>query len=1211
MHDELREIQLRQMRIELERRVASGEPTPLRTYVQQHPALTHDVNFLLELLYAEVVAREERGEIVEVAEYIATYPEHSERIARLFEVHHELRDDFPEVSSPHDTVPEAGSTHTNQVADDTSSSALLDNGIVMPTIPGYRLLERLGAGGAGIVYRAEQTKLGRTVAIKMLRAGSVNDAGTRRFRLEAESTAKLQHPNIVRVYDISGTDTALYISMEYIAGGSLTDVLRNRVYNSTEAAAIASKLARAIHYAHTQQIIHRDLKPANILLDAAGEPKIADFGLAKALDAESTLVATRTHALLGTPSYMAPEQFNPAYGGTGVATDVYGLGAVLYEMLTGRPPFVADSVVETLKHIENQEVVLPSRLQDVPRDLETICLKCLEKQPLRRFASALDLAQELERFLEGKPLRIRRIPVWEHAWRWSKRRPAIASLIAALCLLTASAFAIITSQWREAQRGWTAADSARRTIDAALYSQQISLAYREWLVSNNTRAEQLLDASDPAFRGWEHALVSAMIRSETMRITGHTLDVWDVEWTRDGTKLISSAGSWTHAVPGEAIVWNARTGERLLSLTGHRGAVFDIAIAPDDRQVATCEFHVDGSSGKVRTWDLASGQLLHEYETFGTMTIDYSPSDSEIAVAGIAGQLAILDAQNLRPIQSIHAHSQLVTQLKYAPDGKSIATACRDGKVVVWNRDNLQILHSFSMPHDIRCVAFSPDGRYLAAGGYDGILAVWDTADGFKQMIYQRTQTGPVLRLAFTPDAAMLAYNGPAGVVYFVDVPSGRTASMLRAHEYFSRGIAFSADGYHIATSGGLLQKHVKIWDLPRVLQPRHPIRVGGWVHDACYTPDGSKILLARGRHVADAVGAHDVIVFDAKSQQRLLGYTQHTGDVRCVVTNATGTLAASGSNDHTIHVWDIETGDEQVVLAHHDSPVCGIAWNATTKTIVSFDQRGELFSCHSDTGAVVTRHTPTSAAISAVRMINSPTPGSSTLFVTVSDDGLMSLWNSHQTTPLLTVSAHEGAIRCLYVDPQSGLIATGSEDRTIGVWKLDTNASAQFNLLHRLRGHASTVVSLAMSVDSRSLASVGAEGRVLLWNLNTARETLALGQESFQLDHDPQQLMRHILFAPSGKSLASVRDNSMMFWDLNVDSDQSAPHEQRRLWHEQMQAKCHSANNPYGVAYHAIRLAGMGVAPLPALRPMQRDVQRKLRQTLQQIPSPLAPFSN
>src|SRR5262249_54497002 len=361
-----------------------------------------------------------------------------------------------------------------------------------PHVEGYVIQKELGRGGMGVVYKARQIRLNRTVALKMVLAGA--HAGPdllARFFTEAEAVAGLQHPNIVQIYEVGEQAGLPYFSLEYADGGSLSERIGGKPQPVEEAAGKVELLARAMAFAHERGIIHRDLKPANVLLTADALPKITDFGLAKRLESDSS--QTKSGTLMGTPNYMAPEQARGEVHEIGPLADVYALGVILYEMLVGRTPFLGASILDTLQQVRNQEPVPPSRLQPkVPRDLETICLRCLQKDPHKRYDSAQALADDLRRFRAGEPIKARRVSRLERAWRWCKRNPRVAALstaVAVLVVLAASAFGLSARQSaRERQTITEVEKVAEQRLDQACE------AIRDGRVN---QARTLLKWSDP------------------------------------------------------------------------------------------------------------------------------------------------------------------------------------------------------------------------------------------------------------------------------------------------------------------------------------------------------------------------------------------------------------------------------------------------------------------------------------------------------------------------------------------------------------------------------------------------------------------------------------------------------------------------------------------------------------------------------------------
>jgi serine/threonine protein kinase len=504
------------LRAEQLRRWQNGERVLVETYLASEPALCGDDEAVLDLLYHEFVLREELGETPGLEEYLGRFPQYEATLRRQLALHQAL-------ASP-SLLSTAGGADTGGPAQAPAAAGGL------PAIPGYEVLAELGRGGMGIVYKARHRNLGRLVALKMIRAG---DGAAReelaRLRGEAEAAARLQHPNIVQIYEVGEHAGRPFVALEYVAGGSLAQQLDGTPLPTRQAAALLVPLARAMQHAHERNLVHRDLKPANVLLSKIEdrgsrnedrEPqspirssildprssilKVTDFGLAKRLDADT--VQTRSGVILGTPSYMPPEQAEGRGQQIGPAADIYALGAILYELLTGRPPFKGDTVLETIRQVASEEPVPPRRLQTrVPRDLETICLKCLEKEPRRRYGSARELAEELERFLAGEPIHARPAPAWERALKWGRRRPALAALllVSGLALVGGVAgWASFTAQLQtEKEHAQEQEAEARRERDAARTQRE--------------RTEAILRIALAAVR--DHAEVVTVGRAENVR----------------------------------------------------------------------------------------------------------------------------------------------------------------------------------------------------------------------------------------------------------------------------------------------------------------------------------------------------------------------------------------------------------------------------------------------------------------------------------------------------------------------------------------------------------------------------------------------------------------------------------------------------------------------------------------------------------------------
>jgi tetratricopeptide (TPR) repeat protein len=420
----------------------AGQRPRVADYLDEAPGEEHPV-LLRELLALDLAYRSRGGETPAPEEYVGRFPDHAALI----------RDVFREAVGAAPTPPVVETPDAGRPYDPTSTTqpefpqrpAAAGPGPTAPDLPGYEILGVLGEGGMGVVYKAVHLPLKRVVALKLIRAGAhAGPEQISRFRLEAEAVARLQHPHIVQVYEIGEHAGLPYLALEYVEGGSLAQRLRGVPQPAGPAAELVETLARAVHFAHQKGVVHRDLKPANVLLAACGlaagakpqaacVPKITDFGLAKRLDAD--VGGTHSGAVVGTPMYMAPEQAEARNREVGPAADVYALGAILYEVLTGRPPFLGENPFHTLAQVCTHDPVSPRRLQPtVPRDLEKICLKCLEKDPTKRYASAGDLADDLRRFRNGEPVRARLITPLGRALKWARRRKVVAALVAVTAL---------------------------------------------------------------------------------------------------------------------------------------------------------------------------------------------------------------------------------------------------------------------------------------------------------------------------------------------------------------------------------------------------------------------------------------------------------------------------------------------------------------------------------------------------------------------------------------------------------------------------------------------------------------------------------------------------------------------------------------------------------------------------------------------------------
>jgi WD40 repeat protein len=1030
----------------------------------------------------------------------------------------------------------------------------------LPTVAGYEILDVLGRGGMGVVYKARQLALHRVVALKMILAGAHADAEElRRFRREAEAAARLQHPGIVQVFEIGEHQGLPFMALEYCAGGSLSRKLAGMPLPPREAARLTTTLADTLETAHQKQIVHRDLKPHNVLLTESGAPKVADFGLARKLDGAS--VGTHMGAVIGTPSYMPPEQARGDQ--VGPAADVYALGAVLYELLTGRPPFLGPDAMAILSQIFYKEPLPPHRLQPtVPPDLETICLKCLHKEPGRRYPAARDLAEDLRRFQAGEPIVARPVGRSERAWKWARRHPAralVAVLVALLALLlvvggsiawlwrqaeqTAERTEALRQQEAEArhkaeqaQAGANAAmadlnvqkkkadglaldlfkannnlKDANDEIQRLLYLDRVRLAWKEYESGEPLRARLLLQQCEEKHRHWEWHHLHLTLSRELATLTGHTGFVTQVAFSPDGQRLVSVSTDKTMKL------WDTATGKEIATLPGHTSFIRHVTFSPDGQRLASAS-----EDTTVKLWNGTDGKALATLagHTRAVAHAAFSPDGQRLASASLDWTVKLWDVVAGKEVITLeHQHtvpgeSQLFNSAHavFSPDGKRLASACSDKTVKIWDTATNQEIAALQGHTDlVTDLAFHPDGQRLASASADSTVKVWDVATA-RDVLTLKGHTFAVLRVAFSPDGQRLASSGPDGQnppiigpvrVKLWDAKTGNEIVTLGPDVR----VEFGPDGHHFALTSNTT---VKLWDMAMTDRVEGtPVAVlgghSGLITRVAFSPDGQRL--------ASASADHTVKLYTVTGTE-LTPLWGHTGTVQHVAFSPVAKRLASAGMDGVVKLWDTTTGKNVATLGGHGGPVMRLAFSTDGQLLASasMDKTVKLWDASTDQEiASLVGH-----GEAVIHVAFSP---DGKRLASASFDKTVRLWDPATGQVIATLGGHDEWVTCAF-SPDSRFLASASVGRTVKLWHASTGQE-----IATLAGHSNRIFHVAFSPDSKQLASASDDKTVKLWDTTTGKELATLSGHT--------GVVNYVAFSPNGRHLASAsEDGTAKLWD-------------------------------------------------------------------------------
>jgi eukaryotic-like serine/threonine-protein kinase len=1051
---------------------------------------------VIEQVIADYLAAEDAGTMPDRGAILAAYPDLAPQLQSFFREH----DRFDRLAAPlrNDPAPTVDLPSADSAPEGRHG---LSPGEQIRYFGDYEILEELGRGGMGVVYRARQVSLNRPVALKMIRSGVFADAEElRRFQNEVEAVALLDHPGIVPVYEVGELEGQRYFSMKLVEGGGLSARLGAYKDDPRAAARLVAEAAEAVAHAHARGVLHRDLKPANLLIGGDGHPIVTDFGLAKRLVEDLEL--TQSGAILGTPAYMSPEQAAGRRGTITIATDVYGLGAILYSLLTGRAPFAGESIVETLDAVRTSAPEGPRRLNSkVPRDLETICLKCLEKAPGRRYATAQALADDLRAWLDSRPIAARPAGTIERLVLVARRKPAATAAfgLAATVVFLIGFGGSIAWLWMAAERARAEAEAAHARLGAVEYGRAVQAAHEELRNENVVGALALLEGTRPELRGWEWRYVSALCHPELGTFRGPK-GTFEPYFDEEGSRLATLDSR------GQIRFWDAGTGAEL---SGRDGRTFD-GLDSLRRDGTRMVFPSDnGRTAIIR--DLRSGSALVTLKghTNRVHSAAFDPEATRVVTASGDGTAKIWDAQSGKEVRTLGVpNARAIYDASFSPDGTKVATAGEDPTARIWDaRSGEGLLTLRGHERGLNRLEFSRDGARIVTASDDKTARVWDAASG-AHLLTLRGHTHRVLSASFSRDGSRIVTSSEDRTARIFDATSGAAILTLCGHTAPVWSARFNADGSGVITAvAGGQYEPARIWDAKH---GSGPIKLdeGRDSARAWFSPDGSEVATIRWGNRSSKPS-----ILEARTGRRCRFLETTSGT--SIEFSRDGSRIVTAGSDNTARIWGADSGENLLTLLGHKGFLTAASFSPDGSLIVTASTDGTARLWDSRAGTELRE-----LKVREGRINSAAFSRNGSRVVTSGNDGAARIWDVATGTEALTLSAHaKGAYTASY-SPDGLRLATGGNDNMAKVWNAITGAS-----LWTLRGHTGPVWSVAFSPDGSRIVTASSDGTVRLWDARSGTDVLTLKGHT--------DTVRTAFFSPDGNQIVSGSDDgTVRIWD-------------------------------------------------------------------------------